>query len=369
MSKPPLHAIAADHVFDGTAVRERTAVIVDGTRIADLVPTADLPRTISTSRPARGRMAGPRLHRSAGQRRRRCSVQRSADRARHSLHRGGPSKIRHDGPAADAHNRQPGQDETCVGRVRPRDRSGAKRARASPRGAFSVARKARRARPAPHQAAVPGRPRNPDCAAQGSSAGHLGAGTGAAGFHRTAGGGRHPRVARAFDGILPADPRRHGGRAHGFHASVQCHAAVDEPGTAAPSRRRWNRPLPGSASSWTVMHVDPAMLRLALRGAGHPLLVTDAMPPVGGSRSTFTLHGETVTVRDGRCVTNDGTLAGADLDMATAVRNCVRLLGHPCRTRCDSHQPTRRRSSVSGKCSAGSPRDIAPISWPSIRTI
>ena len=75
------------------------------------------------------------------------------------------------------------------------------------------------------------------------------------------------------------------------------------------------------------MHVDPAMLRLALRGAGHPLLVTDAMPPVGGSRSTFTLNGETVTVRDGRCVTNDGTLAGADLDMATAVRNCVRLLG------------------------------------------
>jgi N-acetylglucosamine-6-phosphate deacetylase len=75
------------------------------------------------------------------------------------------------------------------------------------------------------------------------------------------------------------------------------------------------------------VHVDPAMLRLALRGAGHPLLVTDAMPPVGGRRSTFTLHGETVTVRDGRCVTNDGTLAGAALDMATAVRNCVRLLG------------------------------------------
>jgi N-acetylglucosamine-6-phosphate deacetylase len=75
------------------------------------------------------------------------------------------------------------------------------------------------------------------------------------------------------------------------------------------------------------VHVDPAMLRLALRGAGHPLLVTDAMPPVGGSRSTFTLNSETVTVRDGRCVTNDGTLAGADLDMATAVRNCVRLLG------------------------------------------
>ena len=47
MSKPPLHAITADHVFDGTDVRERSAVIVDGTRIVDLVATADVPRTLS----------------------------------------------------------------------------------------------------------------------------------------------------------------------------------------------------------------------------------------------------------------------------------------------------------------------------------
>jgi len=75
------------------------------------------------------------------------------------------------------------------------------------------------------------------------------------------------------------------------------------------------------------VHVDPAMLRLALRGLGHPLLVTDAMPPVGGSRSNFSLHGKNITARDGCCVTDDGTLAGTALDMAAAVRNCVRLLG------------------------------------------
>ena len=50
------------------------------------------------------------------------------------------------------------------------------------------------------------------------------------------------------------------------------------------------------------IHVDPAMLRLALRGAAHPMLVTDAMPPVGGTRPGFTLAGEEITVRDGRCV-------------------------------------------------------------------
>jgi N-acetylglucosamine-6-phosphate deacetylase len=75
------------------------------------------------------------------------------------------------------------------------------------------------------------------------------------------------------------------------------------------------------------VHVDPAMLRLALRGAiGRPFLVTDAMPPVGGIRPTFSLYGETIAVEEGRCVRQDGTLAGASLDMASAVRNCVRLL-------------------------------------------
>src|ERR1044072_8016035 len=47
MNRPELHAIAADHVFDGAVVRERTAVVVDDDRIADLVATTDLPRTIS----------------------------------------------------------------------------------------------------------------------------------------------------------------------------------------------------------------------------------------------------------------------------------------------------------------------------------
>jgi N-acetylglucosamine-6-phosphate deacetylase len=34
-------------------------------------------------------------------------------------------------------------------------------------------------------------------------------------------------------------------------------------------------------------------------------------------------------VRNGRCTTGDGTLAGTLLDMASAVRNSVRLLGLP----------------------------------------
>jgi N-acetylglucosamine-6-phosphate deacetylase len=77
------------------------------------------------------------------------------------------------------------------------------------------------------------------------------------------------------------------------------------------------------------LHVAPAMLRLALRGRGSPILVTDAMPPVGGVRSNFQLAGKTIRVRDGRCVSDDGRLAGACLDMESAVRNCVKLLDEP----------------------------------------
>jgi N-acetylglucosamine-6-phosphate deacetylase len=77
------------------------------------------------------------------------------------------------------------------------------------------------------------------------------------------------------------------------------------------------------------VHVAPEMLRLALRGCAKPILVTDAMPPVGGAQSTFQLRGETISVRGDCCVRGDGRLAGANLTMAGAVANCVRLLGVP----------------------------------------
>ena len=77
------------------------------------------------------------------------------------------------------------------------------------------------------------------------------------------------------------------------------------------------------------IHVEAAVLRLALRGAGHPMLVTDAMPPVGGRQSSFMLQGRQIKVDRGRATSQEGTLGGAILDMASAVRNCVELLGVP----------------------------------------
>jgi N-acetylglucosamine-6-phosphate deacetylase len=75
-------------------------------------------------------------------------------------------------------------------------------------------------------------------------------------------------------------------------------------------------------------HVDPSVLKLALRAA--PLrrfmLVTDAMPSVGG-RKGFMLRGKAISVVDGKCLDASATLAGSDLDMASAVRNAVSMLG------------------------------------------
>ncbi|WP_374471122.1 N-acetylglucosamine-6-phosphate deacetylase [Phenylobacterium sp.] len=76
-------------------------------------------------------------------------------------------------------------------------------------------------------------------------------------------------------------------------------------------------------------HIHPAVLRLALRcrPLDRFMLVTDAMPSVGLTEKTFSLQGRMITVQDGVCVGPDGTLAGSDLDMASAVRNTVEMLG------------------------------------------
>ena len=74
-------------------------------------------------------------------------------------------------------------------------------------------------------------------------------------------------------------------------------------------------------------HVAPVSLDVAFRCKGRDrlMLVTDAMPPVGSAEPAFLLLGERITVKDGVCRDERGTLAGAALDMATAVLQMSRL--------------------------------------------
>jgi N-acetylglucosamine-6-phosphate deacetylase len=84
-------------------------------------------------------------------------------------------------------------------------------------------------------------------------------------------------------------------------------------------------PRPWSGLIVDRVHVATPVLRMALklRPFDKLMLVTDAMPSVGSDQKSFTLHDRKIDVADGRCVYADGTLAGSDLDMATAVSNCV----------------------------------------------
>jgi len=76
-------------------------------------------------------------------------------------------------------------------------------------------------------------------------------------------------------------------------------------------------------------HVDPAVLRLAIRAKtdGRFCLVTDAMPGVGTDLDHFDLGGRRIAIRGGACLADDGTLAGSALTMIDAVRHAIDWLG------------------------------------------
>jgi N-acetylglucosamine-6-phosphate deacetylase len=78
-------------------------------------------------------------------------------------------------------------------------------------------------------------------------------------------------------------------------------------------------------------HVSPVTLRLALRckPSAHFMLVTDAMPTLGSVATNFMIDDHAIRLEGGRLVNADGTLAGAQLDMMSAVRNATTLLDVP----------------------------------------
>jgi len=77
------------------------------------------------------------------------------------------------------------------------------------------------------------------------------------------------------------------------------------------------------------IHVHPAVLRLALatKPRGGLMLVSDSMPPAGTGLTEFMLQGRRILRQNGRLLTEDGVLAGADIDLLQAVRHAMALLG------------------------------------------
>jgi N-acetylglucosamine-6-phosphate deacetylase len=125
---------------------------------------------------------------------------------------------------------------------------------------------------------------------------------------------------------LLKEARAHGvrGYTHLFNAMPPLQSREPGPvGAALDERETW------SSIIADMHHVSAPALRIALaaKGVDRTVLVTDAMSTVGSELQTFDLQGRAIFRRDGRLTTEDGTLAGSDLDMATAVRNTAAHLG------------------------------------------
>src|SRR6478735_8146506 len=116
------------------------------------------------------------------------------------------------------------------------------------------------------------------------------------------------------------------------------------------------------------IHVDPISVRAAFaaKGCERIALVTDAMPTVGATKDRFELVGRTITLANGKLTTEEGTLAGAHLDMATAVRNAVKVVQLPLEDalRAASLTPARflGLDKERGTLAAGSRADLVALS-------
>ena len=87
------------------------------------------------------------------------------------------------------------------------------------------------------------------------------------------------------------------------------------------------------ADSWCGLivdghHVAPVVMRLALRCKRRDrfMIVTDGMPSIGTTDTSFDLQGRSISVKDGLLLDEKGRLAGSHTDMAQAVRNAVEML-------------------------------------------
>jgi len=78
------------------------------------------------------------------------------------------------------------------------------------------------------------------------------------------------------------------------------------------------------------VHVHPATIRIALAAARNNeriMLVTDAMATAGSQIGGFVLNGRKVIRKDQRLTLENGTLAGADLEMMQAISTMVNAVG------------------------------------------
>ncbi|HEX8445556.1 MAG TPA: N-acetylglucosamine-6-phosphate deacetylase [Sphingomonas sp.] len=122
-----------------------------------------------------------------------------------------------------------------------------------------------------------------------------------------------------YDTMIAAFDAGLSGITHLFNAMAPLHQR--SPGVVGAAL---DDPRPWCGLIVDNVHVAAAVLRIGMKARpfDRMMLVTDAMPSVGG-HGGFMLQGRQIDVAGGICTFADGTLAGSDLNMATAVSNSV----------------------------------------------
>ena len=113
-------------------------------------------------------------------------------------------------------------------------------------------------------------------------------------------------------------------------------------------------------------HVHDASLRIAFAAKGPDalFLVSDAMATSASDSTAFALNGEPIHLQHGRLVNAAGTLAGAHLTMAEAVRHAVHNAGLPLQAvlRMATHTPARAaRLTDRGRIAPGCRADLVAL--------
>ena len=115
------------------------------------------------------------------------------------------------------------------------------------------------------------------------------------------------------------------------------------------------------------IHVDPAAISIALKakeGPGKIFLVTDAMSTIGTNMTSFTLNGRVINRSNGRLTLENGSLAGADIDMISTVKNMIKIVGFEEAIRMASLYPAEviGRDDKMGHLKAGALANIVHLS-------
>jgi N-acetylglucosamine-6-phosphate deacetylase len=328
MSGLAQHAIAADHIFDSDVVHEDAAVVLDGARIARVVPRRELPRDIAVHTLPEGAWLAPGF----------IDLQVN----------GGGDVLFNETPTADAitaiarAHRKFGTTAllptfiTDTTEKMPAAIAAAEVAMAREPSVLGIHLEGpflSREKPGVHDVRLIRAPTEADVALltarrKGVMLVTLAPEAVPAGFIATLAGAG---IIVSLGHSMATYQQTRAAMAEGLQSFTHLFNAMRPLASRDPGPLAAALEEPAASYGLIVdgVHVDSAVLRLALRGAGHPVLVTDAMPPVGGTRSSFSLYGETISAADGRCAREDGALAGSVLDMASAVNNTVRMLGVP----------------------------------------